>query len=120
MVLARVLFQLEVEVEIEDILELPETHTEPLPYHIPYIISYMGTLTIDWLTLFTLLLSSQWPILVAPLIQLLYILLPQLQEEVLFLYLLLHLVWYILDLLLSKCEVMEPKLQLLSWDLILL
>lgn len=37
--------KLEYEVEIEDVSDFLDTPIEPFPYHIPYIVSYMGTLT---------------------------------------------------------------------------
>jgi len=43
LVLARVLFELKGEVEIEDVLESPGAPTEPLPSHLPCIVLYLGT-----------------------------------------------------------------------------
>lgn len=45
MVLARALFQSQDEVEMKDISKPPVSPTDSLPSHIPYVVSYLGTLS---------------------------------------------------------------------------
>lgn len=45
LVLSRVPFQSEDEIDIEYVSESPVTPSTPLPSHLPYVVSYVGTLT---------------------------------------------------------------------------